>query len=985
MGNPAMGARGDRSQGAPFAGEILEVGANQGFAAAEGRWWYVERGDVDLFRVANGGGDLGGRRRHVLRVPSGGLLLGLPSGVAAEGSFVAVATNGTRLVAGSERQLTGLLEDPGAAPQARELIRGWVDQVYAAMAPSRAPKPPLELAAGGPFIVSESTIVQAPPGGCWVRAAAGRVTIMGRPTLWMGGCTAPVPLGRSVWLELEPRAALDVLELDGLGPDSVSVGLRWLGELLGVHLAVQVQSEDRAALERARMMSAAQLRTMQQACVGLAATVERTVPGFRIPVGIAGPGRGDTDALLGACQLVGNAVGIAIRPPSEAASGASADRLGAIVRSSRVRHRQVALRGKWWLSDHGPMVASLAGGQPVALLPGSRGYLLHDLADEKTAKRGQVVDDAVAASLAPFAQTFYRPFPDEPIGLGKLLAFGARYSGRDFLTVAAMAIAVTILGMAPALATGLLFSTIIPGAQRSQLFELLALVIACAVANAACSITRGVALLRAQQSMGVAVQAAVWDRLMKLPLNFFRRYTAGDLASRAMSIDGIQQLMSGVTVNAILNGLSSTGNLFLMFWYSPTMALRATLLLAVAFVFTFLGGIRRLRPERAATQMRAKTTGLMLQLLASITKLRVAGAEVRAFGQWAGRFAQQRRLQYKARSAANWLNAFNSAFPVVASAFILSAALPLLNPTDRSEPLRTGDFLAFCAAFTACLTGMLGISRALTETLGAVALYEQASPILQSLPEVQVGKSDPGLLSGDIEVQHAVFRYNDDGPPTLRDISIHARPGEFVALVGPSGSGKSSLLQVLLGFQTLESGSVYYDGQEIGGLDIQEVRRQIGVVLQNGRLVVGDIFRNIVGNSKSTLDEAWEAAAMAGIADDIRAMPMKMHTVLGEDAQTLSGGQRQRLMIARAIVSRPKMLFLDEATSALDNRTQAIVTKSLEQLKATRIVVAHRLSTIINADRICVVEKGRLVQEGSYRELMNERGTFAELARRQQA
>ncbi len=964
----------------PFASDPVEVGANQGFTAAEGRAWYVESGALDLFRVASGGG----RRRHVLRVPAGGLLVGMASGQPADGSFVAVATSGTRLMAGSERELSGMLDDPGAAPRGRALIEAWVEQLYRAMAPTRPPRAPRELAAGGTLTVSEPTVVQAPPGGCWVRAASGRVVILGRPALWLGGFAAPVPLARSAWLELEQNARLEVLDLGTLDGQAVSGGLRWLGQLLAVQLAAQVHEEERAALERSRLMSLARLKTMQQACVRLAATVERTAGPTLL--NIASPTRDEADSLLAACQVVGNAVGVAIRAPTESASGTSRDRMGAIVRSSRVRHRQVVLRGKWWSSDHGPMVASLAeGGGAVALLPGSGGYLLHDFSDEKTAKRGRPVDDTVAASLSPFAQTFYRPFPDEPIGVRKLLAFAARHCGRDFLTVGAMAVMVTILSMAPALATGLLFSRIIPGAQRSQLFELLALVIACALASAACSITRGVALLRAQQRMGVAVQAAVWDRLMKLPLNFFRRYTAGDLASRAMSIDGIQQLLSGVTVAGILNGLSSTGNLFLMFWYSPPMAVRATLLLAVAFVVTFLGGIRRLRPERAATQMRARTAGLTLQLLSSITKLRVAGAEVRAFGQWASRFAQQRRLQYKARAAANWLNAFNGAFPILGSAVVLTAALPLLDPASGGEPLHTGDFLAFSAAFTASLSGLLGITRALTDSLGAVALYEQAAPILQSLPEVQVGRSDPGVLAGEIEVQHAVFRYQEDGPPILRDISLQVRAGEFVALVGPSGSGKSSLLQVLLGFQTLESGAVYYDGQEIRGLDIQEVRRQIGVVLQNGRLVVGDIFRNIVGNSNVSQEQAWEAASMAGIADDIRAMPMKMHTVIGEDAQTLSGGQKQRLMIARAIVGRPKMLFLDEATSALDNRTQAIVTRSLEQLKATRIVVAHRLSTIINADRICVIEKGRLVQEGSYRELMKERGAFAELARRQQA
>jgi ATP-binding cassette subfamily C protein len=509
------------------------------------------------------------------------------------------------------------------------------------------------------------------------------------------------------------------------------------------------------------------------------------------------------------------------------------------------------------------------------------------------------------------------------------------------------------------------------------------LLIVCALANVGFTLARGIALLRLQQRMASSVQAAVWDRLMRLPLTFFRPYTAGDLASRAMSIDGIQQTLSGATLSAILGGVFSLGNIALMFSYSPPMAWRAVLLLAAAVLVTGVGGVLQRMPERDMMKLRGKTSGLVLQLLTSISKLRVAGAEARAFAQWVDRFAEQRRLQFRVRSISNWLNAFNSAFPVLATVLIFMAGLPLLSPGGQAETLRTGDFLAFGAAFSGCLGALLGACRALVDSLSAVALYEQARPILQTLPEAQAGKSDPGRLSGEIEVQHAVFRYHNDGPPALRDVSLHIQPGEFVAFVGPSGSGKSTLLKLMLGFEYLESGSIFYDGQELGGLDIQEVRRQMGVVLQNGKLIAGDIFRNIVGSANATQDEAWEAARLAGIADDVRAMPMQMHTVIGEGASTLSGGQRQRLMIARAIVNRPRILLFDEATSALDNRTQAIVTASLEGLKATRIVVAHRLSTIANADRIYVIERGRLVQQGTYGQLIREKGTFHELARRQ--
>jgi ABC-type bacteriocin/lantibiotic exporter with double-glycine peptidase domain len=311
---------------------------------------------------------------------------------------------------------------------------------------------------------------------------------------------------------------------------------------------------------------------------------------------------------------------------------------------------------------------------------------------------------------------------------------------------------------------------------------------------------------------------------------------------------------------------------------------------------------------------------------------------------------------------------------------IFAAATALVG---KHEGMRTGDFLAFMTAFAAFTGALLTTSQAVTNALAAIPQYEIARPILTAEPELDAGRADPGALTGQVSMQHLFFRYSVDGGYVLNDLSLSAEAGEFVALVGPSGSGKSTLLRLLLGFEAPESGSIFFDGQELGGLDLLGVRRQIGVVLQNGRLMPGDIFSNIVGSTGALLEDAWEAARMSGLDGDIKAMPMGMHTVVSEGGSTLSGGQRQRLMIARAIVTRPRILLFDEATSALDNRTQQIVADSLVGLRATRLVIAHRLSTVIHADRICVVQKGTLVQSGRYDELMAADGPFRELAQRQ--
>jgi ABC-type bacteriocin/lantibiotic exporter with double-glycine peptidase domain len=279
---------------------------------------------------------------------------------------------------------------------------------------------------------------------------------------------------------------------------------------------------------------------------------------------------------------------------------------------------------------------------------------------------------------------------------------------------------------------------------------------------------------------------------------------------------------------------------------------------------------------------------------------------------------------------------------------------------------------------------MLSATSVFTSLLGIVPIYERAKPILHSPIEVGAARAAPGRLTGQIELSQVSFSYTPDGPRVLDDISLLIQPGEFVALVGSSGSGKSTLLRLLLGFEIASSGAIYYDDQDMAGIDLGAVRRQFGVVLQNGQLLSGDIFTNIIGSATAlTLDDAWEAATQAGIADDIREMPMGMHTVVNDGGGTLSGGQRQRLLIARAIVNHPRILYFDEATSALDNRAQEMVSTSLDNLRATRVVIAHRLSTIANADRIFVMDGGRLVESGTYAALLEKDGMFAALAKRQ--
>jgi len=391
-------------------------------------------------------------------------------------------------------------------------------------------------------------------------------------------------------------------------------------------------------------------------------------------------------------------------------------------------------------------------------------------------------------------------------------------------------------------------------------------------------------------------QAAIWDRLLRLPAPFFRRYTAGDLADRVLGINTIRQILAGAVVSSVLAGVFSILNLALLFYYAPGLAWSAIGLVLASVLVTVLLGLPQMRYQRALVEIGGKISGLVLQMVSGMPNC--AWREWKAALSRVGprRSAVKGRRRFKARTLSNGLATFNSAYPVLTS-LVLFALIGLgqgqagaLYPT-----LSTGAFLAFSAAFTQLLFASLSVSSALTAALSVVPLYESVKPVLETLPEVSPAQADPGTLTGEIEISHVAFQYrgvvsNGDEPLVLKDVSLHIKPGEFVAVVGPSGCGKSTLLRLLLKFETPLSGAIFYDGQDLDQLDVEAVRRQAGVVLQDGKLMSGSVLSNIVGSSLLTIDDAWEAARMVGLAQDIEQMPMGMHTVVSEGGGTCRAG-----------------------------------------------------------------------------------------------
>lgn len=684
------------------------------------------------------------------------------------------------------------------------------------------------------------------------------------------------------------------------------------------------------------------------------------------------------DDLFDACCLVGKSMGIQITaPPENSTVSQTSSHLDNIARASHIRTRQVLLKEDWYKHDGGPILGYMEDDdRPVALIPTSPSkYILYDpaLGIKKNVNKEE------ASKIKYFGFVFYRPFENKKITMRDLLSFGFKNCWkRDLVMIILMGVLGGILGTAVPLATGIVFNNIIPEGEKGQLIQMAFFLIASAIATMFFQFTRSIASMRMESKMEGSIQASVWDRLLSLPVPFFKQFSAGELAMRAMGISRIRTILSGAALNAILSGIFSIFTFALLFYYDIRLAGIASVLILAAILVMGSLSYLQVRYEHKVLETSNYISGMLFQLIGGITKFRVAGAEKRAFSQWSKQFSEQRKLTFRKETLSNWLSTFNALFP------ILSSLIIFYNLIVSKSSLQPGQFIAFNSAFTSFMISMTSLSESLISTNAVIPLYQKAKPIIETLPEYDDTKMDPKPLTGTIEVSHVSFSYKEDSPLVLKDISFQIDGGDYVALVGTSGSGKSTLLRILLGFEKLETGKIYYDGQDLSKIDIRAVRKQLGVVLQNGQLMTGNIYSNIVGtNPYLTMDDAWEAARMAGIDEDIKEMPMGMFTVISEGAGTISGGQKQRIMIARAIIKKPKIIFFDEATSALDNRTQDIVSKSLDELKATRIVIAHRLSTIINCNKIIVMDNGKIVESGTYNKLMNNKGIFADLVKRQ--
>ncbi len=947
--------------------------------------WVIEQGRIEVFTVAIEDGQAAGHRTHFVSIHQHELMFGMQIGAMGMGNgFLAVGKLGSVAWRLSWSALREAAQDPALAPVLARAVDTWVLRLSESLSRDIQPKPVarLNLKPGEAFDLPNGDKARAAQGVVWISPERGELLFLGLEDVDLATREALFPLASSSWVEAANRGGNDTRLHAAKGVERVAEDGYWEGltlfhealvncEFINKRLAMVDEfnrlNEKAEHAERARHEAYQDIYSVLARDRGKSRDVE-------IAEG--------EHPFAAAARLVAASSGIEVSIPKGLEKlGTVQDRLHAISRESRFRVRPVALRDEWWRQDHGPFIAEReADKEPVAILPTGAGR--YEYVVPASGARGQV-DESFASALNPFGAVFYRPFPSGPMGALGLLRFGIRGLGRDVMTLVGMGLAVGLLGALTPLFTGQIFDQAIPEAERGMLAQFgIALLIA-ALVSTVFNFTQQIAALRIQGKMDYAIQAAVWDRLLNLPATFFSDYSAGDLADRAAGVNAIRGLLAGAGVSAILGSLSSLFFVGLMFYYSPRLALVAMALTAVFVGVSFAGNLMQIRLQRENLQYNGKLAGLVLQLLSGVSKLRTSGSESHAFRVWSRLFADSRRLSLRIGGIQNGVTVFNSVFPVLSSIALFTAVAGIAG--GPAGGMSTGEFIAFNAAYGAFLNAMVALSDASLGLLRAIPLYERLQPIIASEPETDGSRESPGELSGAIELSHVHFRYTADGPWIIRDLSLKIRAGEFIAFVGGSGSGKSTVMRLIVGFERPEKGSIYCDGKDLASLDLREVRQQMGVVLQDSQVLPTDIFRNIVGTSSRTVEEAWEAARKVGLDEDVKAMPMGMHTYVMEGGGGFSGGQKQRLLLARAVVHNPRIILLDEATSALDNRTQAQVTASTERMQATRIVIAHRLSTIIRADRICMLHQGQIAEMGSYEELMALDGLFAQLAKRQLA
>ena len=943
--------------------------------------WFIDQGAVNLFLIEFKDGVEQAAPQHLLRRDSGWLLPGVAPDVRDDGqdttlSLMAKGMPGTML----KRLPASLLSQADPAELA-EQADTWLNAITGTLSRFASPLP-------RPTALAEPGLAQTLSPPCTL-STRHRVVWVSKPShgavLFMdivdqaelaeagGAGETMLPLTRTSWITLFEETTLTGQSTETLAQQGTLLpalatfhAVAFTLERLNRRLAVV----DDVNLERARTTSR---RTAEKVAR------QRLFNIYDLP--IDRDASVEDTALEDALQVIGRHEGIDFRIPARTGPADIPIGLVDVLDASGVRARRVRFKdeGTWWRGDSNAMlVFRPEDGQPVALLPGMFGrYREYDPATKRTTR---ITADR-ASALGEEAWMFYRPLPSGNVNPADLLKIALHGSAADLARLVIAGLPGGLIKLLPALALGFVAHEVTAGGNVEALYAVAVALAGFGLLGALLHLLQGTAMMRLEARAASRVEAAFWDRLMRLPPSILHRQPAGDLAMSGMTFQNLRDGLQGVVADSFLSIIFLLPTFGVIFFYDATLGSIALAFSLASLLIIAVLGWRQILPYGRMISAARRVAGQLFQIVGGITKLRVENAEGSAFAIWARGYREQKRAELELGALEGHSRAFGAALPFLAGGVLLFA---VVSVGERNVPV--GDFLVVYTVFIVFQTAIARLGESFGTVAAMLPAFEQMRPLLTAVPEAEVEGEPVEYLGGDILFDHISFRYDPDGPLILDGVTIRARPGEFIAIAGESGAGKSTLFRLALGIDRPTAGAVYYDGRDLRHLNLKQVRRKIGAVPQSVGLHPQDLWDNLVSHHDEVAnEEVWTAARVAEVEDEIRSMPMGMMTMVGASGSVLSGGESQRVTIARSVIGNPRIMLFDEATNWLDNESQAKVMRNLTTLTATRMVIAHRLSTLEQADRIYVLQAGKVVQSGSFDELMAVDGVFKELVKRQVA
>lgn len=936
--------------------------------------WIITAGSVTLFAAGPARAPATeGARRYIGTVVAGGMICGLGTDDLG-GTLIAIGHADTQLL---PVNLDALAANPDQTMRLARAVSLWSRNLAGGIARPLAPYPRADIAvteATQPIRAEKRVTLAARGRPVWVRITGGNWTLLGLESV-----QGLMPLPAGIWLTGEGGTVEPIPAAAAISDPAWQRGVAAFNEACLAALPSALVLDTADEVNRLRLRDERDDETDAEQRSAFAGILGNE---------IARAAETDSDQLMPVFRRVAGYLGVAaLRPVRVRRIDIDATAtLEELARASGLRLRPVQLEEGWWQRDHGALFTTRDDGVTVGLLPERGGWRL--ITPDRPA--GARLDPAMARRLSPEAWAPIVPLPRKAMGLVDLVTTGLRGGGGDITLLMATMLLGGLLGQAVPLATGAAFSLLIPGGHLSELVQLgLALVLVAAVGWVV-QLGGEVARQRIEARAGAALHAAIWDRVLRLPLAILSRQTVGETAGRATAAIGLATQLRALSFIAAASVSLILSAAVTMLLSQPLAAAVGVGMLVVQVAAANFAGWLQARAFATGEALSGLADAMVFQIISGLVKLRLAGAESRAQAVWAKRFVETRRRLAAARRIGNGYDAFATAFAVLSTAgtFLVIALVQRVEEGQAPPPLSA--VMTFVAAYALMAASAAQLAKAMFALWFLAPLQKFAQPLLEALPEPEAGRVDPGQLTGAVEMTNLAFRYNPADPWIFAGLSLRIEAGEFVAIVGRSGTGKSTLVRLMLGMEEPGGGAIYMDGHDIRGLDMAVLRRQVATVMQSGRVPPGSIRDAVRGLSTAREAEIWQALEQAALAADIRAMPMGLDTVLTDASRVLSGGQGQRLLLARALLQKPAVIILDEATSALDNVTQRAVMTVVRTLPATRIVIAHRLSTIRHADRIIVLDNGRIAETGSFEQLLKNQGSlfaqqFGEEARWQAA